>query len=71
VLGQYGDGTPNSFAQGPGVPDRNTLDDAYVADGNASAVVPAAWLKELPRDAPWTVRLMVDGTEVGACSASL
>lgn len=71
VLGRWDDGTLNSFVQGPGVPDDNLLDEAFVADGNASAVVPASWLKKLPANAPWTVRLMIDGTEVGSCSATL
>lgn len=71
VLGQWDDGTPNSFVQGPGVPDDNWLDDALVSEGNASAVVPASWLDDLPANAPWTVTLRIDGTAVGSCSATL
>ncbi|OWY62063.1 hypothetical protein B7486_60430, partial [cyanobacterium TDX16] len=71
VLGTYGDGSPNSFVQGPGTPSDNRLTEAFVADGSASAVVPADWLDELPAGASWTVRLMVDGSEVGSCSSTL
>lgn len=71
VLGTYGDGTPNSFVVGPGVPSDNWLTRAVVSDGSASAVVSADWLDDLAAGASWTVRLMVDGSEIGSCSSTI